>query len=189
MTTLQLDKNITEIIEKDELRKFILKKRKEMDENNLIEEISSKIVSSVFLSNDFIEAKNVALYYPIKQEIDLRRLLNVESKNFYLPRCNKNNLEFVKYTDEDNLICGDFNILEPKGSAINPKVLDIIYIPALCANSKNYRLGYGKGFYDRFFSKNKNLKAKKVIVVSKEFILDSFREDEFDIQCDYIISS
>lgn len=185
MTTTLLNK---EIIEKNELRKLIFKKRNEMNEACLIEKASSRIVSSIFLSNDFIEAKNIALYYPIKNEIDLRRLLNVKGKSFYLPRCNKNNLEFVKYTGKDDLKSGDFNILEPQGKAINPNILDVIYIPCLCANSKNYRLGYGKGFYDRFFTKNKNLKAKKIIVVSKEFILDSFKEDEFDVQCDYIIS-
>lgn len=185
MATTLLNK---EIIEKSELRKLILKKRKETDEACLIEKASSKIVSSIFLSNDFIEAKNIALYYPIKNEIDLRRLLNVKGKNFYLPRCNKNKLEFAKYTNENDLKSGEFGILEPQGKAINPNILDVIYIPALCANSKNYRLGYGKGFYDRFFAKNKNLKAKKIIVVKKEFILDSFLEDEFDIQCDYTIS-
>ena len=56
------------------------------------------------------------------------------------------------------------------------------------ANKKCYRLGYGKGFYDRFFAKN-NIKAKKIIVISNELISDEFVEDKFDFQCDEIISA
>ena len=44
------------------------------------------------------------------------------------------------------------------------------------------------GFYDRFFAKNK-LKAKKIIVISNELISDEFKEDNFDFQCDEIISA
>ena len=83
---------------------------------------------------------------------------------------------------------GKFNILEPIGEKINPSILDLIYIPALMANNNCYRLGYGKGFYDRFFAVNTTT-AKKLIVVAKELVLDDFVQDEFDYKCDGIISA
>lgn len=171
------------ISQKKELRKYALNKRAQF-----CPDLSSKIIHKILNSSDFKNAKNIALYYPIKNEIDLRGLLNVQNKNFYLPRCKNNELEFVLFECFDNLITGEFNIPEAQGDKINPEILDIIYIPALMANRKFYRLGYGKGFYDRFFAKN-NLKAKKIIVLANELISDDFIEDEFDVKCDGIISA
>ena len=56
------------------------------------------------------------------------------------------------------------------------------------ANKRCFRLGYGKGFYDRFF-KNNQINARKLIVVANELINDNFIEDEFDYKCDGIISA
>ncbi len=170
---------------KEQLRKISIKKRLNMLNSGLIDGISSLIVKKIINSADFIKAKNIALYYPIKGEVSLLELLKIENKNYYFPKCSDNDLEFIKY-------CNDFkkdkyDIPTPTGNPINPKILDIIYTPSLAANSKNYRLGYGKGFYDRFFSK-RNLKAKKIIVLSHEFKDIEFREDEFDVKYDEIIS-
>ena len=50
------------------------------------------------------------------------------------------------------------------------------------ANSENYRLGYGKGYYDKFFAQN-NINALTLIVVARELISDEFRHDKFDYKC------
>ena len=165
------------------LRKMALEKRA-----SIPHDLSNKILNLILNSDDFKNAKNIALYYPIKNEIDLRGLLNVKGKNFYLPRCNQNELEFAKFISYSQMKAGIFNIQEPLGDKINPEILDIIYIPALMANKKCYRLGYGRGFYDRFFAKNQ-INAKKIIVIANEFITNDFVEDEFDFQCDLIISA
>lgn len=171
-------------LSKVELRKLALEKRKILEKNGTNAINSSNIVSKILNSKDFVSAKNVAIYYPVKNEINLLNLLKVEGKNFYFPRCKGLELEFVKY-ENNNLTLGAYEIMEPTGLAVKPEILDVIYVPCLMANKKNFRLGYGKGYYDRFFSKNKEtLKAKKIIVAAKELISDSFREDSFDIPCD-----
>ena len=102
-----------------------------------------------------------------------------------MPKCIDNELFFAKY--DGYLKQGCFSVAEPIGGIINPAILDVIYIPCLCANKRLYRLGYGKGFYDRFFQKY-NLHAKKIIVCPKCFITDKFHEDKFDYKCDFIVS-
>lgn len=176
------------IIKKNEFRNNALKVREKLALSGQNAIKSHNIISKILNSCEFINAKNVALYYPIKNEIDLTGLLKIKTKNFYLPICENNELFFVKYIDENNLVNGAFNIKVPLGEKIDPNILDVIYIPALMANNKNYRLGYGKGFYDRFFEKN-NIIAKKIIVLADELICDDFIEEEFDFQCDKIISS
>ena len=171
------------MIEKKILRKAALKKRKEL----VTQKLTATIVSKILKSKDFIEAKNIALYYPINSEIDITPITRIKNKNFYLPVCKNKNLEFSLFKNEHSLIEGKFNIKEPKGFSINPNILDIIYIPALMANRACYRLGYGKGYYDRFFSNN-DIKAKKIMVLPSKLICDDFKEDDFDIPCDVILS-
>jgi len=174
------------IKDKFELRKYATTKRNKMFENGQIKVISDLIVSKILNSSEFKNAKNIALYYPIKSEADITKIMKIRNKNFYLPRCKNMEIEFVKYDSNLNLIKGCYGIYEPTGKAIKPEILDLIYIPALMANSKGYRLGWGKGYYDRFFTKNK-ISAKKIIVIGNEFISDNFVEDENDYKCDMVL--
>ncbi len=175
----------TVIQNKSELRKYALEKRKTSGLCGVSEINSKRITSAILNSKEFKNSKNIALYYPIKGEIDITGLLNVKNKNFYLPVCKDNELEFLKY--ENKLVTGKYSIPEPTGNKINPEELDIIYIPALMANRKCYRLGYGKGYYDRFFAKYK-IRAKKIIVVANELINDTFVQDSNDYRCDMVLS-
>ena len=174
--------------DKNQQRKFAKELRSSLLASGLNNLKSSRIVSKILNSKEFIEAKHVALYYPLLGEIDLRGLLNVKGKSFYLPRCIGNDMEFVLYQGEDFLIDGDFNVKVPIGPAVDSNILNLIYIPALMANKNCYRLGYGKGFYDRFLSKNA-LHARKYIIVAQELISSNFVQDEFDYKCDGIISA
>ena len=169
-------------------RKAALQMRNSFAECGLNRNKSSIITQEILNSNEFKVSKNIALYYPIKNEIDITGILNVKYKNFYLPRCNNGSLEFVLYKGKDYLKVGLYGIFEPIGEAIKPEILDIIYVPALMANSNNYRLGYGKGYYDRFFETN-IINALTLIIVAREFISDDFVQDNHDYKCHGIISA
>ena len=174
-------------LDKKNLRKQALKERMSVEFKSDIRQKSSRVISKILNSSDFVLAKNVALYFPIKNELDITGLFNVKDKNYYLPRCNGNELEFAKFEGFDNLKLSKWNILEPIAPKISPDILDVIYIPALIANTQGYRIGYGKGFYDRFFDKYK-LSAKKVIVICENFIIDKNFQEKCDFKCDYLIS-
>ena len=66
--------------------------------------------------------------------------------------------------------------------------MDIIFLPALGADKFGNRVGYGKGYYDKFLAENK-LSAKKVLIIQSALISDvEIKADEFDIKYDYLIS-
>lgn len=176
---------LKEKLNKQTLRKNAIQKRDFMAQIGLIKKLSNSITKKILNSSDYKNAKNIALYFPIKNEIDITKIIT-NKKNFYLPKCTNLKMSFHKVTSLTNLKTGAFNIPEAYGYEIEAKNLDVIYIPALLANKKCYRLGYGKGFYDRFFAENYT-KAKKIIVLPQNFISEDFVEDEFDIQCDEII--
>ena len=59
-------------------------------------------------------------------------------------------------------------------------------MPAICFDEKGFRIGYGKGFYDRFFSENKCF--LKVGLCYNEFVIDEIFSDDNDIAVDLIIT-
>ena len=65
-------------------------------------------------------------------------------------------------------------------------ILDIILTPALCVDKNLYRLGYGAGYYDRFF-KNEKIRALKIIPISENFLCEKIPADEYDIPCDMAV--
>lgn len=174
------------IKEKNQLRKHAFEYRSQLQKKGMTDVYSSRIVNKIINSSDFINSSHIALYMPIKGEVDITPILNTKNKYFYIPKCNGVNLEFALF-DKSNLMCGKFGIIESSAPAVNPDILDIIYVPCLMANKNGYRLGYGRGYYDRFFA-SKNIKAKKIIVSYNDLISNDFVADKFDYKCDLVIS-
>ncbi|MBR1616747.1 5-formyltetrahydrofolate cyclo-ligase, partial [bacterium] len=162
-------------------------RRKQLIKSGEINSFSKKIVDKIINSKEFDSAKNVALYYPLDGEINLLDLLKIKNKSYFFPRCKGDNLEFVKFVSQDAMYVDKYSIKVPKGESVIPEIFDVIYVPCLLANKDCYRLGWGKGYYDRFFSSN-TLKCKKCIVVLSEFISDEFEIQEYDFQLDMLIS-
>lgn len=155
--------------------------RKELD----ISAKSANIVKSVRKQQYYVDAKNVLLFYPMKYEIDLRDLLN-DDKNFYLPKVNQDKLYVCPFKKGDKLEPSDFKVEEPCSNPVSPRILDLVFVPALSADSENYRLGYGGGFYDRFLAEYNNFVS--VIPIAKELCVERLPHDNFDIKTDYVIS-
>jgi len=175
------------LLDKKDIRKFAISKRNEMANLGVIKNISSLIVDKILKSKDYINSKNIAIYLSIKNEIDISKLLLDKSKNFYLPRCCGEDLEFSGFEGFKSLRQNKWGIFEPVGEKIDPSILDLIFVPALAANPDGYRIGYGKGFYDKFFAKYM-LKAKKIVVVPSSLILNFDCHEKTDIICDYLLS-
>lgn len=171
------------ILMKSELRQKAKEIRKGLDVINLSQRVNQHFCNSLIFKN----AKNILCYYSIGSEINTHNLFNDKSKNWYLPRINGDNLDVCLYSD--NLICkNEFKVLEPETDVINDlSVIDLIIIPCICADRNGYRLGYGKGYYDRLlklFDKN----VKKVIFTYSDLFFESVYPDDFDEKADVVIT-
>lgn len=168
-----------------EEKKKLRIKAKNIRSNLAMDEISKKL-SELIRQNDFYKnAKNVMIFYPKEQEVDLRILLN-DNKNFYLPRVNGDNLEICQYNIGDKLKQSDLGIMEPISAAIDINNIDLIILPALMADKDGYRLGYGGGYYDRLL-RNKSASCKTIIPLPQELITEKLPHEKHDIKSDLII--
>ena len=97
----------------------------------------------------------LALYYPTSFETNVLKLLENKymiNKNILLPVIEKTNImSFFPWKKNHVLLVNKFGILEPIRTKF--KIPNIILVPILAFDRNKYRLGYGKGFYDRYLNK------------------------------------
>ncbi len=135
---------------------------------------STKIQTSLIEKQAFCEAKTVAVYLPIKQEVDTNMIISacqLAKKHVVVPVIVDNELKMVKF--QGPLDQNKFGVLEPTQiEVVNKDEIDLIICPMVAFNHLN-RLGYGKGYYDRY------LMDYHGIVQGIAF---SFQEARFDVQ-------
>jgi len=135
-------------------------------------------------TQEYKQAKNIMLFYPLKDEVNLLALLEDKTKNFYLPKIDGKNLLCCPYKKGDELCSSCFKTLEPKTEPCDKNSIDLVIVPALCCDKNNYRLGYGGGFYDRFL---KDYKGKTAVCLPKELIVETVYPEAHDVKIDLII--
>ena len=146
------------------------------------EDSSIAVVRKLKRCKELIAADTLLLYYPLKDEIDIKPLYSLD-KRIFLPVIENNEMLFRRY--DGALKKGKFGIMEPTGEYYTIGSNDLMIVPAVAYDRDGYRLGRGKGFYDRFLA---DKKIKTIGVVSKlRIVSDVFREPN-DIKVDFIIT-
>jgi len=137
---------------KKEARDFYLKKRQALSDAEL-EELNFRIQKNVLYSDYFASAETIHIYLSIERvhEPDTWRFLS-ERKRFVTPRINEyHTLDHFYYEGFHQLKKNQFGILEPvEGVAATADELDLVLVPLAAYDVEGNRVGYGKGFYDRF---------------------------------------
>ena len=108
----------------------------------------------------FQSAQRVLIYNPLPDEIDVLPILHKykTQKQFFMPVvADDNTLKILPYTDEQKI--GAYGIGEPVGSEfIDISTIDLVIVPGVGFTADGYRLGRGKGYYDRLLSGAKTYK-------------------------------
>jgi len=145
-------------MKKQELRALYKQKRKDLTEIQ-IKGLQENIYQQIY-NLDLSTVKNVHLFLsmPKFKEIDTAPLITWfrnKNKRIVVSKCNfKDNTLSHFYLEENTVISlNKFGVLEPLAAElVEENKLDLIFIPMLISDDKKFRVGYGKGFYDRFLS-------------------------------------
>ena len=173
---------------KFEIRKKILKKRKENYYKNLS---INKNKFLKFLLNNKLNNKIIGGYYPYNYEVDILEILKLlEKKNYKisLPKIKKKRqMNFFKWSFDEPLSISKYGIPEP----ISKKIIypDILMIPLVAFDDKLNRLGYGGGYYDRYISKYRG--KDKIIKIGIGFSFQKIKSlpvGKYDKRLDFIIT-
>ena len=176
--------------QKSKLRKKYLKIRKEnyfkIDKNFFSPLL--KLIKKNIKKKSII----IALYYPSNFELDVLKVLELKyflHQTILLPVVEKNNLiNFYQWKRNDVLTVNKFGILEPIKAEM--KIPDIIIVPLLAFDKDKHRLGYGKGYYDRYL--NKYIKQyKDTMTVGVAFSFQKHNKlpiNKNDVKMDFILT-
>lgn len=143
---------------KSELRKVYKQKRNTLTEVEK-QQLQESIYHQVFeLNTD--EIKNVHLFLSMRKfnEIDTLPIINFfreKGKRIIVSRCNfeDDTLSHFYFEKDTQLELNKFGVPEPvNAKEASVKDIDLVFVPMLISDEKKYRVGYGKGFYDRFLS-------------------------------------
>jgi len=146
----------------------ILKNISANDKRQWDEEIYQQFINSKYFANNQV----FALYYSLSYEVNTIKIITallVAKKKVALPRMNGNNLDFF-YIDSlsDLVVDNQWKIYQPKVNSqkVNITNIDVLILPLVAFNEDYYRIGHGKGYYDRFLSKS-NFKGLKLVLAYK----------------------
>ena len=138
------------------------------------------------------DADKVLVFYPVKNEPDIRKFINAlyaMRKRVAFPVSNSNDctLTFKYVGDLAEMVMGTYNIPEPSADA--PIVKDfsncVCIVPALVFDRYGYRIGYGKGYYDRFL---KDFQGTSIGIAYSDFVADTLPYEPTDMTVDMIIT-
>ena len=156
------------------------------------EKKSKMALASVLALPEFDACDTLFLYSPIKSELNVLPLFDIAKEKgmriaFPISIKESSTLDFRCVSDFDELSLGAYNIYEPKENTSKATFSkqSICIVPALAFDKNGNRLGYGKGFYDRFLSKFTGL---SVGVTFAELFCDALPTDGYDIPVNVIIT-
>lgn len=180
---------------KSELRQIYLEKRKSLS-SAARNEKSRQIAALFFQHFDLSRIQVLHCFLPIERtfEIDTNLIVQKARQDFpsieiLVPRVNfiTNEIENVRFTPETKLRQNKWRIAEPtENETVETGKIDAILVPLLCFDERGFRVGYGKGFYDRFL---KNCRADCLKIGLSYFAAAAEISDaqEFDIPLDFCV--
>jgi 5-formyltetrahydrofolate cyclo-ligase len=178
---------------KSDIRKTILDKRNSISPLDIVN--NSRIISnSVISTKEYQSSLSVGIYYSIGSEVktfDIIKHSLENKKEIALPRViDSTKIQFFKIMEDKfekiKLTKGKYGIFENSMSTTIIDKIDLLIIPGIAFDLKGCRIGYGKGYYDRFLSLGK---SKCIMGLSYESqIINEIPNNEHDIPVDIIIT-
>jgi len=188
--------------QKNELRTELLERRRGILPER--REEWDKKIANIFLNSISYRFCDILLIYAsTKDEISTSLIIERSLANKKIVACpvtnmSDNTLSFKIISSIEELSAGSYNILEPPktnadfrdlfDAALEQKKrppLAVCVIPCLSYDSSGYRMGYGKGYYDRFLP---SFDGTKIGLCYSEFKADNLPKGKYDVKLDVIIT-
>lgn len=176
-------------MKKEDFRRLGKIKRKEMSGQEVLEK--SKKAANIFLkSENYKKSKVIMLYYPLGNETDTSDILKnalLDGKTVLYPITDitTNKITPVIVNGKTNFSKGAYSVFEPTEKTVYNGKIDVILVPGIVYDKNGWRIGFGKGCYDRFLE---NTDAVKIGFCYDFQIADKIDNDNFDIRMNFLVS-
>lgn len=161
-----------------------------------IKEKSKLIIDRVIQLPEYAEADHILLYADYRHEVmtkDLFVAAIADRKKVYFPKCDPEHckMEFYQIISVRQLETGAYGIKEPPVDEKNryhyhTQENTLIIVPGVAFDVEGNRIGYGKGYYDRFLEDKRAISA--VGLCFAEQLVEHIETDAYDIKMDKIVT-
>jgi 5-formyltetrahydrofolate cyclo-ligase len=177
--------------EKRAVRRRVLAVRDEMSGPDRAER-SARIADRVMALPEVERASTVMLFWSFGSEPDTAPLidgLHGRGVRVALPRIVDGDLEPRAFAPGDPVTVTSFGACEPAdGDAVDPAALDVVVTPAVAFDRSGRRVGYGGGFYDRFFPKTGRDTPRIGMAFDVQLVDDDLPNGHFDLRVDAVVT-
>lgn len=205
ISIVEKDGSITNLKEKavakkkESIREKSLKLRNALSASER-EEKSEVIQNKLFALKSYKEAEIILIYAAYQSEVHTLPVMEqalADGKKVFCPKVLGEDMEFYQIENTEMLEAGYKGILEPSISVerslrevLKPESgSQILMLMPGCAFDKNCgRLGYGKGFYDRYLIKNSDMAMSKIALSYECQVWPEIPQDEQDVRPDMVIT-
>jgi 5-formyltetrahydrofolate cyclo-ligase len=180
-------------MKKSEIRSKYKALRKQLSEND-IEEMSLAVANKL-ITLPVWEKTYFHIFLPITEhnEVNTEFILHLlcgKDKEIIISKSDfqSRNMTHFLLTDSTKIKKNEYNIPEPvNGIEVPSNKIEVVFIPLLAFDKNGHRVGYGKGFYDKFLSecKSETIKIGLSFFEAEELIEDAF---ESDVKLDYCVT-
>lgn len=179
---------------KEQIRKKIIQGRNQMPSKDVAGK-SSMIAKKVLKTPEYEEAHTILLYADYRHEVMTREIFDdavLRKKKVYFPKSNTDcTMDFYQVVSVKQLESGYQGIKEPAAEEryryhYNQKEDTLIIVPGVAFDMKGYRVGYGKGFYDRFLQDKRQLTVMGLCFSNQ--LVEEIPHEQYDIRMDKIVT-
>ncbi len=179
---------------KTEKRKMIAGQRLSMDSERVMH--SSRLISEkLFCLHEYKTAENMFIYLDFRNEVITSNIIVdalSRGKRVFVPACiiETKQLATIEITSLDHLERNFYGILEVKQEHIklvDRSIIDTAIVPGVAFDRKGNRLGFGAGYYDRYFSSLAK-PIKKIALAYSFQLVDSIPSELHDVPMDIIVT-
>ena len=181
---------------KRQIRQIMKGKRKQLGKQVRAEK-SQRIYENVTSLTVWEQAKRAMVYIDFRDEVETEPLIRFLWENdveVVVPVCDlqKKDMQAVVLNSYDELQISAYGIREPLPSAAttivaDPRTIDIMIVPGLAFDREGGRLGYGAGYYDKYFPQT-NLQMLKIALAYDEQLISNIPIEEHDVKVDIIVT-
>lgn len=171
-------------MDKKELRKKYTKVRAEVEDKGLKDKLIRKNLRELDL---YKKAKSVFVFISYRSEVDTKGIIQdilADGKKLLVPLVKGSQMIAVEVKGIDDLEPNKMGILEPK-SGEEVTDVDLTITPGLAFDKAGYRLGYGGGYYDKFFAKVDTIRMG--IGYYDQFV-ESLVHEDYDKPLEYLLT-
>lgn len=171
-------------MDKKELRKKYTKVRAEVEDKDLKDKLIRKNLRELDL---YKKARSVFVFISYRSEVDTKGIIDdilADGKKLLVPLVKGSEMIAVEVKGIDDLEPNKMGILEPKDGEEVTEV-DLTLTPGLAFDKAGYRLGYGGGYYDKFFAKVDTIRMG--IGYYDQFV-ESLVHEDYDKPLEYLLT-